>query len=444
LILILLSGWLGSAEQSAEAQQTVTLSGRVTDATGQAVSGATVNLEDPGWVGQETDANGAYRLSVSPGTYRLRVRPPRGPLIAQKIEGLRLSTNTTRNFVLETGVTLSGRVTGPGGQPVPRAWLWVRTDAGQEISFNSANEAGQYSLGVPVGTYQINVGHDDFLNPKLEGIEVTQDTVFNITLESGVVLEGRVVDNSGQPVPDAEVCAYLPTEDRWFCFGTEVEGSFQLRVLPDAVYVITARPPAPLHPTRLRLEVSGEQVSDLVLTVSRDPTPFVPDDPPQAALISISPPTAAGEVTLRGAAGCVAPESTVFITTLNTGHFITVQATASGSFTATLFAPAGTSVLIRADPFGATVARFLDEFSESGEPSPNMLSAFPSTILRVMDSPSAGIPISGAGKIDWDRFPAWTFHGSIPTHTYTPGDSLRVQGTVQVESPALQGVGDSR
>ena len=440
LILIFLSGWLGVAAQPAEAQQTVTLSGRVTDAAGQAVSGATVNLEAPGWVGQETDASGNYRLSVPPGIYRLRVRPLRGPLISQKIEGLRLSTNTTRNFVLESGVTLSGRVTGPNGQPVPYAWLWMENDAGQEVSFNSANQSGHYSLGVPAGTYEVNVYSEDFLDTTVGGVEVSQAAVLNITLEAGVVLEGTVVDDGGQPVLDAGICADLPTEDRGFCSTTEAEGSFQLRVLPDAVYMITVYPPAPLRPTRLRLEVSGEQVSDLVLAVS-ETTPFVPDDPPKAALISISPPTAEGEVTLTGAAGCVAPESTVFVTTLNTGHFTTVQATANGSFTATLFAPAGTSVLIRADPFGTKVARFLDELPESEVPSPIILSALPSTILRVMDSPSSGISISGAGKIDWERFPAWTFHGSIPTLTYTPGDSLRIQGTVRVESPALQGVG---
>ena len=154
LILVVLIGWLGVA-QPAEAQQTVTLSGRVTDSAGQAVSGATVNLEDPGWVGQETDANGNYRLSVPQGTYRLRVRPPSGPLIAQRIEELRLSTNTTRNFVLEEGITLSGRVTGPAGQPAPWGWLTVVNDDYQEVSFNSPNESGYYSLGVPAGTYQV-------------------------------------------------------------------------------------------------------------------------------------------------------------------------------------------------------------------------------------------------------------------------------------------------
>ena len=122
LVLIFLAGWLGIAAPPAEAQQTVTLSGRVTDAAGNAVSGAKLDLfRLPGriWIDvQNTDGNGAYRFSVPPGTYVLQVVPP-GPFIAQNTEELRLSTHTTRTIVLEAGVTLSGRVTGPAGQPVP-------------------------------------------------------------------------------------------------------------------------------------------------------------------------------------------------------------------------------------------------------------------------------------------------------------------------------------
>ena len=442
LLLVVLIGWLGVVAQPAEAQQTVTLSGRVTDAAGNAVSGATVNLEDPGWVGQETDANGNYRLSVPPGTYRLRVRPRHGPLISQKIERLRLSTNTTRNFVLEEGVTLSGQVTA-NGQPVPHPWLWVVNDEGQEVSFNAANASGHYSLGVPAGTYEVNVYSEDFLDTTVGGVEVSQATVLNITLESGVPLEGKVVDDRGAPVPDAQVCAQEPTEVEWwhFCFQTDPAGSFRLRV-PPAVYVVTVRPVFPLHPTRLRrLEVNGEGVTDIVMTVSRQPMPFVPDDPPKAALISISAPTADGEVTLSGAAGAVAPESTVFVSTLNTGHFTTVQAGADGSFMATLFAPAGTSILIKADPFGTTVAQFLDAFLADSEASPNALAVFPSTILRAADLPGASIPISGAGRVDWEQLPTWTFHGSLNTQTLAPGNPLRIRGTLRVASPALQQVG---
>ena len=174
-LLVFLIGWLGLA-QPAEAQQTVTLSGRVTDSAGNAVSGATVELfRMPGWIGidgQDTDGNGAYRLSASPGTYLFRVRP-HGPFLPHTIEELTLSTNTTQNIVLETGVTLSGRVTGPGGQPAPGAWLSVHTGDYQEVGFNNTNESGHYSLGVPVGTYQIDVFSfsEDFLDKTVEGVE---------------------------------------------------------------------------------------------------------------------------------------------------------------------------------------------------------------------------------------------------------------------------------
>ena len=263
-----------------------------------------------------------------------------------------------------------------------------------------------------------------------------------------VTLSGRVIDAAGQAVPDALVCAHLPTEAWWEgdCAETESVGTFQLRVAPDAVYIVRVRPIAPLRLVQHLLEVSGTGVSDLVLTVSRDPTPFVPDDPPKAALVSISTPTAAGEVTLTGAAGAVAPNSAVVAITLETGDFTTTQATDSGSFAATLFAPAGTSVLLKADPVGSNVAQFLSSLKDNPDPDEDapvrleLLSALPGTILRVADPSGAGVPVDDAGLSHWDALPAWTFHGSLTTHTFAPGDPLRVRGTVRVASPALQGV----
>ena len=256
-----------------------------------------------------------------------------------------------------------------------------------------------------------------------------------------VTLSGRVTDAAGQAVSDVQVCARLPAERVWqgHCSETGPQGRFQLSVAP-AVYIFTATPLAPFHPTRRRLEVSGGGVTDLVLTVSRQPMPFVPDNPPKAALISISSPTEAGEVTVSGAAGAVAPGSAVFLATLDTGHFTTAQAAADGSFAATLFAPAGTSVLIKADPFGANVAQFLDRF-EMNEEAHEKLPALSGTILRVANPPGSGISIGGAGRSDYESLPAWTFSGSITTHTLAPDDSLRVRGTVRVDSSALQGVG---
>ena len=257
LALVILLVGLGIV-QPAAAQQTVTLSGRVTDSAGQAVSGARVELfhqPDHIWTdGQDTDGTGAYRLSVPPGTYQLEVRPPHGPFIPQRQE-LTLSTNTTQNVILETGVTLSGQVSGSDGQPPSWVYLSVRNDAGQEISF-AWTDTGRYSLGVPVGTYRIDVDNDDFLDKMVEGVAITQDTVLNITLDSGVLLEGKVLDDAGQPAPAARVCTRLPAEELWegYCSETGSEGHFQLSVAP-AVYVVTVTPLAPLQPTRRRLEV---------------------------------------------------------------------------------------------------------------------------------------------------------------------------------------------
>ena len=245
------------------------------------------------------------------------------------------------------------------------------------------------------------------------------------------------------------VCAHLPTEQWWegFCSGTEAEGRFQLQARPGE-YVLTVRPVFPLRQTRRRLEVSGAGVADLVLTVSRQPMPFVPDDPPKAALISISPPTADGEVTVTGSAGSVAPNSSVVAITLETGHFTSAQATANGSFTATLLAPPGTSILVKADPFGTTLARFftrrwwgerqnIAEQRRAGRRSTDTRRPpqYDSTGRRPLGT---GIPIGDSGRRDTFSLPAWTFHGSINTQTLAPGNSLRVHGVVRVDSSAVQ------
>ena len=291
---------------------------------------------------------------------------------------------------------------------------------------------------------------DGFLDKAVEGVEVVSDTVLNITLDSGALLEGKVVDDAGQPVPDAQVCAHLPTEEWWegTCAETTSSGGFRLSVPPDAVYIVRIGLAAPQRLARHRLEIHGTGVSDLVLTVSRDSMPFVPDDPPKAALIHISPPMADGEVTLTGEAGSVAPHSTIGAFTLETGHLTTAQAAADGSFTATLFAPAGTSIFIKTDPVSLSMTRFLfDEeassiFLSNGEQIGDVdaLPALPGTILRVADPSGA---IGSAGRTYWGEhgLPAWTFQGSLNAQTLAPGDPLRVRGTVQVDSSVLQGVG---
>ena len=80
LLLVVLLGGLGVAAQPAAAQQTVTLSGRVTDSTGNAVPGALVCAHlstEQWWEGScyETEAGGRFQLQVRPAEYVITVRP---------------------------------------------------------------------------------------------------------------------------------------------------------------------------------------------------------------------------------------------------------------------------------------------------------------------------------------------------------------------------------
>jgi len=108
-----------------------------------------------------------------------------------------------------------------------------------------------------------------------------------------------------------------------------------------------------------------------------------------------------------------------------------VRAGVDGSFAISIFAPGGTSILIKVDELGQYTA----------QPALNF-APLPAAIMRVPDPVYAlGVGFGGAGKVDSadpPQFPIWTFQGTISSDTVTVGDPLRLQGTLRMVSPALQ------
>ena len=155
-------------------------------------------------------------------------------------------------------------------------------------------------------------------------------------------------------------------------------------------------------------------------------SPLFPDVPPRASLIQISEPNAAQEVTVNGAAGAVPGGNVVVLVTLDTGHMIQVMAGSDGSFSASIFAPPGTSILIKTGP----------SLSEGD----SILVALAGTILRVADPQfsGGGISFGGAGPVDSGTLPVWTFQGTINSNRLQPGDALEVGGTLRIASEALR------
>src|SRR3989344_2223517 len=104
---------------------TFSLSGRITDSSGTAISAATIDVLNPGTtnsVGSTTsDPSGDYNLNIDGGTYDVKVTPPPGsnfsPVVTTDVV---ISSNTILDFALVpvSPVNLSGTIRGPLGNPL--------------------------------------------------------------------------------------------------------------------------------------------------------------------------------------------------------------------------------------------------------------------------------------------------------------------------------------
>jgi hypothetical protein len=130
--------------------------------------------------------------------------------------------------------------------------------------------------------------------------------------------------------------------------------------------------------------------------------------------------------TISGSPGAVGARSFVIFSTLETGHLSATEAASDGSFSATHFAPAGSHVLVKADPYGHLVRRGLLELATGGEGS---LSPLPGTIVDAPDPPASpdGVSFAGSGLYHDQQPPIWYLEGTISTNRSAPGDTLIVK-----------------
>ena len=125
------------------------------------------------------------------------------------------------SIIMEKTVLVEGRVTSPSGDPVPRAWVSVSgIFIGADRFMRVADENGRYRLHLPAGNgAMFNViAHDRegrWANAVGEpfGSSPGDALTFDLELGQGAVLEGRVVDKSGEPIAQIEVEA-APTDGR--------------------------------------------------------------------------------------------------------------------------------------------------------------------------------------------------------------------------------------
>jgi protocatechuate 3,4-dioxygenase beta subunit len=240
-----------------------TLSGRVTDRAGQAVSGASVFAEREAAAGAPdvyrpvlSDRQGQFEVAgLEAGTYRIvALEREHAPGIAAGIVVGR-EDDLRVDVTLEPGVDVTGRLVDSEQRPVAGKVGFADLD-GQRVSQalfqvlrTEAGPDGLFRLKlVPPGAHGLAVGGRGFATKRVD-VSVAEKAIDlgDITLEMGNAIRGRVRDRAGLPIADARVEALLPmnvTRSRNPSTGSttsEADGRFTLAGLSPGPYQVRAQ-----------------------------------------------------------------------------------------------------------------------------------------------------------------------------------------------------------
>jgi protocatechuate 3,4-dioxygenase beta subunit len=237
--------------------------GRVRDGQDRPLAGAVVEVEFPRSSlvlfeaaprPDETDAEGRFEiLGLQPGEYRLTARHRE---LAPAITTITLARGAVEqaDLVLRPGVEVAGRLVDAEEKPVRGAVAFAEVD-GQaapstlaEVSKSLAGDDGRFRMAhVPLGRHVLAVVAPGFTPLRVDvTVGANPVDVGDVRLESGLVIQGRVVDAGGTPVGEAELKAapaallrqvYDESGDR--TARSDGDGHFLLGGLGEGTYEVT-------------------------------------------------------------------------------------------------------------------------------------------------------------------------------------------------------------
>ena len=265
-----------------------TVSGTVTDGVGP-VSGADVGLFDMtnDYYGV-TDAQGQYSIVVPTGTYEYEVLPPNPETHSGYYEGeVIIDANLVKDVTLIITPPGSPIVAGVVQTPefTPVAGVEVAINLGAYSYEDVTDALGQYSITVPVGTYDLIEAFPpegselpEHFNDQIGLIDTNMD--YDIILGGGpppggdFTVSGVVTDGAG-PVSGAEVSIF-DVDNEYFVL-TDALGEYSLTV-PSGTYEYEVLSPDPDTLSGYwidNLVVGTNLVKDVSLMVIPGGSPFI-------------------------------------------------------------------------------------------------------------------------------------------------------------------------
>jgi hypothetical protein len=163
--------------------------------------------------GDNTDATGFYTVCVLPNVYDVAFAPPAGTrLLGLLVPGLDLTDEAGRELsvTLAEGQVAAGRVTDASGAAAPDVDIDVDRITGGRLYTPGDNTAtdGSYRVVVPAGMHRFRFEPprgSRLRGAEIDSVDVTVDAVLDVTLEDGLLLQGRITDDAGQPAVDVDV-----------------------------------------------------------------------------------------------------------------------------------------------------------------------------------------------------------------------------------------------
>jgi hypothetical protein len=245
----------GSKELALTVRPGATWSGRVTDAAALPIKGARVALStsfngDGPWT--QTDAQGRFSVAVRPGRYSVKVTHADFAPVTVESKIAVLGAAETLTIQMNPGVTARGRIVDEEGkalkgrvrlrllgQPLP---LFVVQDLG-----DPTDESARFSLThLPMGQHEVDflaAAHTLATVPVNVAAHNGTVDMGDVRLESGLVIEGRVVDQAGDAVAGARMRVNASRDaarSEPFEAVAEDDGRFVIPGIKEGRYVLSA------------------------------------------------------------------------------------------------------------------------------------------------------------------------------------------------------------
>ncbi len=234
--------------------------GKVTDETNNPISGMSVDAftsDTDQWVNfGVTNANGAYSITVPPGSYRVGVSTFGSNFLPEFYNNATTSDKATTiqvtdkidainiNFSLSKGNLIKGRVTDKDNNPIRGLSVNALDSFTRDwINGRETDSNGEYSIPVLPGEYvvQVETFGTNFAPGLREGVVVAvgKDTTdINFTLSKASSIRGKVIDEKGAPLFDIFVSVMDEVTEEFINFGvTNSNGEYAIPVLPGSYLV---------------------------------------------------------------------------------------------------------------------------------------------------------------------------------------------------------------